>query len=96
MGFGNMGVFNNINTILGVAVAGLTLFGFFQNKMTNNERRLTILEEKNNQQDRELAEIKNRLDNHDQQMKVLIQMTEQIKNLSEKIEKIDKKLEEVK
>ncbi|SNU08726.1 hypothetical protein SAMN05216470_1419 [Streptococcus equinus] len=91
-----MGVFNNINTILGVAVAGLTLFGFFQNKMTNNERRLTILEEKNNQQDKELAEIKNRLDNHDQQMKVLIQMTEQIKNLSEKIEKIDKKLEEVK
>lgn len=91
-----MGVFNNINTILGVAVAGLTLFGFFQNKMTNNERRLTILEEKNNQQDRELAEVKNRLDNHDQQMKVLIQMTEQIKNLSEKIEKIDKKLEEVK
>lgn len=91
-----MGVFNNINTILGVAVAGLTLFGFFQNKMTNNERRLTILEEKNNQQDRELAEVKNRLDNHDQQMKVLIQMTEQIKNLSEKIEKIDKKLEEIK
>ena len=96
MGLGNMGVFNNINTILGVAAAGLTLFGFFQNKMTNNERRLTILEEKNNQQDRELAEVKNRLDNHDQQMKVLIQMTEQIKNLSEKIEKIDKKLEKVK
>lgn len=91
-----MGVFNNINTILGVAVAGLTLFGFFQNKITNNERRLTILEEKNNQQDRELVEVKNRLDNHDQQMKVLIQMAEQIKNLSEKIEKIDKKLEEVK
>ncbi|AZF90626.1 holin [Streptococcus phage CHPC873] len=91
-----MGIFNNINVILGVAVACLTLFGFFQNKMTNNERRLTILEEKNNQQDRELAEVKNILDNHDQQMKVLIQMTEQIKNLSEKIEKIDKKLEEVK
>ena len=96
MGLGNMGIFNNINAILGVAVAGLTLFGFFQNKMTNNERRLTILEEKNNQQDRELAEVKNILDNHDQQMKVLIKMTEQIKNLSEKIEKIDKKLEKVK
>lgn len=91
-----MGIFNNINEILGVAVAGLTLFGFFQNKMTNNERRLTILEEKNNQQDRKLAEVKNILDNHDQQMKVLIKMTEQIKNLSEKIEKIDKKLEKVK
>ena len=46
VGLGNMGIFNNINAILGVAVAGLTLFGFFQNKMTNNERRLTILEEK--------------------------------------------------
>ncbi|AZF90867.1 holin [Streptococcus phage CHPC927] len=91
-----MGIFNNINAILGVVVAGLTLFGFFQNKMTNNERRLTILEEKNNQQDRELAEIKNILDNHNQQMKVLIKMTEQIKNMSEKIEKIDKKLEKVK
>lgn len=91
-----MGIFNNINEVLGVAVAGLTLFGFFQNKITNNERRLTILEEKNNQEYRELAEVKYILDNHDQQMKVLIQMTEQIKHLSEKIEKIDKKLEEVK
>lgn len=63
--------------------------------MTSTEKRLTILEEKNTQQDKELEEIKRRLDNHDLQMQVLIQMTEQIKNLSEKVDKIDNKLEEL-
>lgn len=63
--------------------------------MTNSERRTTILEENAKQQDRELTEIKKRLDNHDTQMRVLIQLTEQIKNLSEQVEKIDSKLEEV-
>ena len=63
--------------------------------MTSTEKRLTILEEKNKQNDKELEETKTRLDNHDLQMQVLIQMTEQIKNLSEKIEKIDNKLEEL-
>ncbi|MEY8540294.1 hypothetical protein AALA49_06270 [Streptococcus alactolyticus] len=63
--------------------------------MTSTEKRLTILEEKNKQNDKELEETKSRLDNHDLQMQVLIQMTEQIKNLSEKIEKIDNKLEEI-
>ena len=63
--------------------------------MTSTEKRLTILEEKNKQNDKELEETKSRLDNHDLQMQVLIQMTEQIKNLSEKIEKIDNKLEEL-
>ena len=63
--------------------------------MTSTEKRLTILEEKDKQQDKELTEIKARLDNHDLQMQVLIQMTEQIKNLSEKVDKIDNKLEEL-
>ena len=63
--------------------------------MTSTEKRLTILEEKNKQNDKELEETKNRLDNHDLQMQVLIQMTEQIKNLSEKVDKIDNKLEEL-
>nr|WP_254850221.1 hypothetical protein [Streptococcus gallolyticus] len=63
--------------------------------MTSTEKRLTILEEKDKQQDKELTEIKVRLDNHDLQMQVLIQMTEQIKNLSEKVDKIDNKLEEL-
>ena len=84
-----------LSMILSASVSVLTLFTFFQSRMTSTEKRLTILEEKNKQNDKELEETKNRLDNHDLQMQVLIQMTEQIKNLSEKIEKIDNKLEEL-
>ena len=84
-----------LSMILSASVSVLTLFTFFQSRMTNSERRTTILEENAKQQDRELTEIKKRLDNHDTQMRVLIQLTEQIKNLSEQVEKIDSKLEEV-
>lgn len=84
-----------LSMILSAAVSLLTLFTFFQSRMTSTEKRLTILEEKNRQNDKESEETKSRLDNHDLQMKVLIQMTEQIKNLSEKVDKIDNKLEEL-
>lgn len=84
-----------ISMFLSASVSVLTLFTFFQSRMTNSERRTTILEEKDKQNDKELEETKSRLDNHDLQMQVLIQMTEQIKNLSEKVDKIDNKLEEI-
>lgn len=84
-----------LSIILSASVSVLTLFTFFQSRMTNSERRTTILEENAKQQDRELSEVKKRLDNHDTQMRVLIQLTEQIKNLSEQVEKIDNKLEGV-
>ncbi|MCO4467892.1 hypothetical protein Si133o_01898 [Streptococcus infantarius subsp. infantarius] len=84
-----------LSMILSASVSVLTLFTFFQSRMTNSERRTTILEENAKQQDRELSEVKKRLDNHDTQMRVLIQLTEQIKNLSEQVEKIDNKLEGV-
>lgn len=84
-----------VSVVLSCVVSFIGIFTFFQGRMTSTEKRLTILEEKNKQQDRELNEIKVRLDNHDLQMQVLIQMTEQIKNLSEKVDKIDNKLEEL-
>ena len=84
-----------LSMILSASVSLVTLFAFFQSRMTSTEKRLTILEENNKQQDKQLTEIKARLDNHDLQMQVLIQMTEQIKNLSEKVDKIDNKLEEL-
>lgn len=83
-----------ISIVLSCVVSFLTIFAFFQGRMTLTEKRLTILEEKNKQQDRELDEIKVRLDNHDLQMRVLIQLTEQIKNLSKQVDKINRKLEE--
>ena len=84
-----------VSVVLSCVVSFIGIFTFFQGRMTSTEKRLTILEEKNKQQDRELNEIKVRLDNHDSQMQVLIQMTEQIKNLSEKVDKIDNRLEEI-
>lgn len=84
-----------VSIILSCVLSFLGIFTFFQSRITSTEKRLTILEENNKQQDKQLTEIKARLDNHDLQMQVLIQMTEQIKNLSEKIEKIDNKLEEI-
>lgn len=84
-----------VSIILSCVLSFLGIFTFFQSRITSTEKRLTIIEENNKQQDKQLTEIKARLDNHDLQMQVLIQMTEQIKNLSEKIEKIDNKLEEL-
>ena len=81
--------------VLSAAVSLLTLFTFFQSRMTSSERRTTILEEKDKQQDKELVEIKKRLDSHDKQNEALIRLTTEITNLSVKVEKIDNKLEEL-
>ena len=84
-----------ISMFLSASVSVLTLFTFFQSRMTNSERRTTILEEKDKQQDKELIEIKKRLDSHDKQNEALIRLTTEIANLSVKVEKIDNKLEEL-
>ena len=87
--------FETITTIAGAFVSALTIFTFFQGRITTTERRTTILEEKDKQFDKEIAEIKKRLDNHDRQNEALIRLTTEITNLSEKVEKIDNKLEEL-
>lgn len=74
----------------------MTLFAFFQNRMTASERRLTILEEENKQTAKLLDEYSERLKKHDKQNDVLIKLTQQLTNLNEKVEKIDKRLDEVK
>lgn len=84
-----------LSMILSAAVSLLTLFTFFQSRMTSSERRTTILEEKNKQFDKEIVEIKKRLDNHDRQNEALVRLTAEITNLSDKVEKIDNKLEEL-
>ena len=84
-----------LSMVLSAAVSLLTLFTFFQSRMTSSERRTTILEEKDKQQDKELIEIKKRLDSHDKQNETLIRLTTEITNLSVKVEKIDNKLEEL-
>ncbi|QBX16204.1 hypothetical protein Javan237_0006 [Streptococcus phage Javan237] len=64
--------------------------------MTASERRLTVLEEENKQKTLTLEEYKDRLNKHDKQNETLIMLTQQMTSLTEKVEKIDNKLEEVK
>ena len=84
---------NNVDVILGITMAVITLFSFFQSRMTASERRLTILEEENKQKARTLDEYSERLKKHDKQNDVLIQLTQQLTNLTEKVDKMDAKLE---
>ena len=77
-----------IGTIVG-------MWNVFSSKITAQEKRLVVLEK-----DVEtLTEFKQaalkRMDNHDKQNEVLIRLTTEITNLSEKVEKIDIKLEEL-
>lgn len=87
--------FETITAIIGAFVSTLTIFTFFQSRIATNERRTTILEEKDKQFEKEVVEIKKRLDDHDKQNEVLIRLTAEIANLSGKVEKIDSKLEEL-
>ena len=84
-----------LSMVLSAAVSIVTLFTFFQSRMTSTEKRLTVLEEKDKQEDKEIVEIKKRLDSHDKQNEALIRLTTEITNLSVKVEKIDNKLEEL-
>lgn len=87
--------FETITAFIGAFVSTLTIFTFFQNRIATNERRTTILEEKEKQFDKEIGEVKKRLDDHDRQNEVLIRLTAEIASLSGKVEKIDNKLEEL-
>lgn len=86
---------NNVDVVLGITIAVITLFSFFQSRITASERRLTILEEENKQKTRTLDEYSERLKKHDKQNDVLIQLTQQLTNLTEKVDKMDEKLEEI-
>ena len=82
-----------IGMLLSAFVALLTVFTFFQTRMTTTEKRLTILEQKDIQTDEKLEEYKLRLDNHDRQTEVMIRMSEQLNVLNAKVDGLAEKLE---
>lgn len=82
-----------IGMLLSAFVALLTVFTFFQTRMTTTEKRLTILEQKDIQTDEKLEEYKIRLDNHDRQTEVMIRMSEQLNVLNSKVDSLAEKLE---
>lgn len=81
-----------IGMLLSAFVALLTVFTFFQTRMTTTEKRLTILEQKDIQTDEKLEEYKLRLDNHDRQTEVMIRMSEQLNVLNAKVDGLAEKL----
>lgn len=84
-----------ISTIISALVALLTFTTFFQNRVANAEKRLTIIEEENKQQNNVLKEYKQRLDNHDIQNQALIRLTVQMDELTKKIEKMDERIKKI-
>ncbi|ABD48920.1 holin [Streptococcus phage M102] len=84
-----------ISIVISALVALLTFTTFFQNRVANAERRLTIIEEENKQQNQALKECKQRLDNHDIQNQALIRLTVQMDELTKKIEKMDERIKKI-
>ena len=84
-----------ISIVISALVALLTFTTFFQNRVANAERRLTIIEEENKQQNQALKECKRRLDNHDIQNQALIRLTVQMDELTKKIEKMDERIKKI-
>lgn len=84
--------FETITAVAGGLVSLLTIFAFFQGRITTTERRTTILEEKAKSFEKEVVEIKKRLAGHDKQNEELIRLTTEIANLSDKVEKIYNKM----
>ena len=82
-----------IGMLLSAFVSLLTVFTFFQTRMTTTEKRLTILEQKDIQTYEKLEEYKVRLDNHDRQTEVMIRMSEQLNVLNAKVDGLAEKLE---
>lgn len=84
---------NSDITIVISAVAGMiTVFSFFQNRMTATEKRLSLLEKNDEYINEKLEDHKLRLDNYDKQTEAIVRMTEQLKVLSEKVDKMDHRL----
>ena len=84
-----------ISIVISALVALMTFTTFFQNRVANAERRLTIIEEENKQQNQALKECKQRLDNHDIQNQALIRLTVQMDELTKKIEKMDERIKKI-
>lgn len=84
---------NSDITIVISAVAGMiTVFSFFQGRMTATEKRLSLLEKNDEYISEKLYDHKLRLDNYDKQTEAIVRMTEQLKVLSEKVDKMDHRL----
>ncbi|MCW6663963.1 hypothetical protein NHG23_08710 [Aerococcaceae bacterium NML190073] len=81
--------------IIAVIVFLLPVIGLylkFRDDVKAQENRMTILERDNAHMMKQVENNIKRLDNHDEQNKILVALTEQVRNLSEDIRRIEKKI----
>ena len=71
----------------------LAVYSYIKSQTTKQENRITMLEQECVYFKENMTEARKRLDSHDEQNKVLIALTEQVRGLSEDIKRIEKKLD---
>lgn len=71
----------------------LAVYSYIKSQTTKQENRITMLEQECLYFKESMAEARKRLDSHDEQNKVLIALTEQVRGLSEDIKRIERKLD---
>lgn len=71
----------------------LAVYSFIKTQTVKQENRITMLEQQSSFFKTQLDRATKRLDNHDEQNKVLIALTEQVRALSDDIRRIEKKID---
>lgn len=82
-----------IEWLLSVIGPVLAVYSFLKTQTTRQENRITMLEQQTDFFKTQLERATKRLDNHDEQNKVLIALTEQVKALSDDIRRIEQKID---
>lgn len=82
-----------IEWLLSVIGPVLAVYSFLKAQTTRQENRITMLEQQTGFFKTQLDRATKRLDNHDEQNKVLIALTEQVRALSDDIRRIEKKID---
>ncbi|MCJ0572903.1 hypothetical protein MMJ61_12175 [Enterococcus cecorum] len=82
-----------IEWLLSVIGPVLAVYSFLKAQTTRQENRITMLEQQTGFFKTQLERATKRLDNHDEQNKVLIALTEQVRALSDDIRRIEKKID---
>lgn len=86
--------FNTVILAYVPVIAGfIGIYFHLKGDVQSQEKRMTVIEEGQKHLKEQIELNVKRLDNHDEQNRVLIALTEQVKALSEDIKRVEKKLE---
>ena len=86
----------DISLWFGLIASIVAIYGKFKADVIIQEKRLTVLEKDNEYAKEFQRTASKRLDNHDKQNEALVRMNTSLEYLTEKVDAIDKRLEELK